>query len=101
MISFAVVVAYSRVQVARHMEGLHTASVQSPVEVVVPIVVDKEAAEVVHMVAVHMVVGAAGPIVVHIEMEVARMVVEVAHKEAAALDLAVGLDHMTWMNPSC
>jgi hypothetical protein len=97
-ISFAVAVAYSLVQVVRHIEALHTVSVHSPVEVVDPIVVDKEAAG-----AVHMVVEAADPIVAHTQREAVRREVVVAHREVAALDQAAGagLDHMTWMISSC
>jgi hypothetical protein len=90
VISLAVVEAYNLALVARHRLVLHTVSEHNPVEVAVPIAVDMVAAGVVHMV-----VEAAGPIVAHTEMEVARMGAEVAHTVAAALDLAVGLDRMT------
>ena len=75
---------------------------RSPVVVAVPIVVDMVAAGVVHRVVVHKVAEVAevaGPIVVHIEKVVVRKVAEVAHTEVAAMDLAAGLDHMTWMSP--
>jgi len=84
VISFVVVEAYSLALVAHHRLVLEYNSVG----VVVPIAVDMVAAE-----AVHMAVEAAA--VVHIEMEVVRMVVEVAHTEVAALVLVAGLDRMT------
>ena len=84
MISFVVVEAYNLALVAHHRLVLEYNSVG----VVVPIAVDMVAAE-----AVHMAVEAAA--VVHTEMEVVRMVVEVAHTEVAALVLVAGLGHMT------
>jgi hypothetical protein len=77
------------------MEELHTALVQSLLEVAVPIVVDMVVAGAVRTVAVHKEAEAAGPIVAHIEMGVARREVEVDHREVAALDLAAGSDRMT------
>ena len=62
-------------------------------------VVDKVAAGAVRRMVVHKEAEVAGPIVVHIEMGVVRTVVGVAHTEVAAMDLAAGLDHMTWMSP--
>ncbi len=73
-----------------HRQALHTVLVLSPAEVAVPTVVDMVAAGIVHMVAVHMEAEAAGPIVAHIEMGVVRTVVEGAHTEVAAMDLAAG-----------
>jgi hypothetical protein len=79
-------------------------------EVAVPIVVDREAAEAVHMVVVHTevveVVEVVVPIVVHTEIEVVqvvRMAVEAVHTEVvevAVPNLGVGLDHKTWIIPS-
>jgi hypothetical protein len=92
-------VACSLELVERHRQALHTVLVQSPAEVAEATVVDMVAAGPVRTVAVHKVAGVAGPIVVHIEMEVARRVAGAAHTEVVAMDLAVGLDHMTWMRP--
>ncbi len=87
----------------------HTVLESNPEEAAAPI-------EVAHRVvveaaqAVHMAVEAAAPIeVVHRvaaeAVQAVHMAVEVAHKviEAAALNLAaaVGLDHKTWIIPSC
>ena len=93
----------------------HTVLESNPEEAAAPI-------EVAHRVAVeaaqaaHMAVEAAAPIVAQKEIEVVHkeaaeavqavhMAVEVAHKviEVAAPNLAaaVGLDHKTWIIPSC
>ena len=114
MTAWAAVVAYSPELVGRRKQVQHTALERNSEEVAVPIVVHKEAAgvvRVVHMavVVVHKeVVEVAVPIVVRTEIEVVqavRMVVEVAHTavEVAVpnLAVAVGLDHKTWIIPSC
>ena len=80
----------------------------NPEEAAAPIeVAHKVAVEAAQ--AVHMAVEAAAPIVAHKEaaeaVQAVHMAVEAAHKviEAAAPDLAavVGLDHKTWIIPSC
>jgi hypothetical protein len=101
VISFAVVAACSQELAGLHRRALHTVLAQSPAEVAVPMAVDMGAAGVVHMAAVHKEAEVAGPIVVHIEMGVARKVAGVAHTEVAAMDLVAGLDRMTWVLPSC
>jgi hypothetical protein len=74
-------------------------------KVAVPIVVDKEAVEAVHMVVVHTEMEVAVPIVVRMEIEVVRVVrmaVEAVHTEVvevAVPNLAVGLDHKTRIIP--
>jgi len=79
------VVAYSPELVGRRKQVQHTALERNSEEVAVPIVVHKEAVEVVHKEAAEIV-----PAV--------RMVVEVA---VPNLVVAVGLDHKTWIIPSC
>jgi hypothetical protein len=77
-------------------------------EVAVPIVVDKEAVEAVHMVVVHTEMEVAVPIAVRMEAEVVqvvRMAVEAVHTEVVEvavpnLAVAADLDHMTWIIPS-
>ena len=76
MIAFAVVVAYSLELAARRKRALRTVLEHNLEEVAVPIVVDREAAEAVHMEVVHM---------------------EVV--EVAVPNLAVGLDHKTRIIP--
>ena len=87
----------------RRKQVQHTVLERNPEEAAAPI-------EVAHRVAVeaaqavHMAVEAAAPIVVvHKEVEVVHK--EAAHMavEAAApnLAVAVGLDHKTWIIPSC
>ena len=104
-----VVVAYSRELAVRRKQALHTGSERNPGEVAVPTVVRTVvvgAVQAVHMAVVHIVMEvahtvvavvrkeAAGAVqVVHMEVEVVRMVV-------AAPNL-VGLDHKTWIIPSC
>lgn len=93
IVAAAVVVAYSRVQVARRKEALHIVSEYSLVAAVATTVAGKETAEVVRKEVV-----VVDPIVAHIEMEVgqaARKAAEVVHMVVAAQDLAAGLDHMT------
>jgi hypothetical protein len=86
----------------------HTVLESNPEEAAAPIeVVHRVAAEAVQ--AAHMVVEAAAPIVAHKGFEVVHRVaaeaVQAVHMavEAAALNLAaaVGLDHKTWIIPSC
>lgn len=125
MIALAVVVAYILGPAGRRKQALHTVLERNPEEEAVPIVVHTEAAGVVLVVHKGVVVahreaagvvlvahreaaGVAVPIVVHKEAAevvlVARMAVVVAHKEAAEVavpNLAVGLDHKTWIIPSC
>jgi hypothetical protein len=104
------VVAYNPGLLAeRRKQVQHTVLERNPEEAAAPI-------EVAHRVAVeaaqavHMAVEAAAPIVVvHKEVEVvhkeAAEAVQAAHMavEAAAPNLAaaVGLDHKTWIIPSC
>ena len=103
-----VVVAYSRELAVRRKQALHTGLEHNPGEVVAPTVVVEavQAVQAVHMAVVHIVMEvdhtvvavvrkeAAGAVqVVHMEVEVVRMVV-------AAPNL-VGLDHKTWIIPSC
>jgi len=106
----AVVVACNLGLAARRKQALHTGSERNPGEVVGPTVVHTVVVGAVQ--AVHMVV-------VHTEMEVDhREVVVVVRMEAAgavqadhmeaeavhtvvALPNLVGLDHKTWIIPSC
>ena len=85
MIALAVVVAHNPGLAARRKQALHTVSERNPEEVAVPIVVHTEAAEVVRVVRV-------------VRMAVAHMEIEVA---VPNLVVAVGLDHKTWIIPSC
>ena len=114
MIALAVVVVYILVPAGRRKQALHTVLERNPEEAAgVVRVAHTEAAGVVHMAVVVAHTEAAGvavPIVVHKEAAevvlVARMAVVVAHKEAAEvavpnLAVAVGLDHKTWIIPSC
>jgi len=102
VIALAVVVAYNLGLAEHRKQELHTVLGRNPEEVAVPIVVHKEAAEPDHMVVVHKVVEVAVPIVVRTEaaeaVRVVRTVVEVAVPNLA---VAVGLDHKTWIIPSC
>ena len=102
MTAWAAVVAYSPELVGRRKQVQHTALERNSEEVAVPIVVHTEAAEAVHMVVVHTEIEVAVPIVVHMEaaevVPAVRMVVEVA---VPNLVVAVGLDHKTWIIPSC
>ena len=114
MIALAVVVAYNLGLAEHRKQELHTVLGRNPEEVAVPIVVRTEAAGVVQVVHMEVVVAhkeaaeVAAPIVVHTAaagvVRAVRMVVEVAHTavEVAVPDLAVaaGLDHKTWINPS-
>ena len=106
--TFWVVVVYILGLVERRKQALHTVLGRNPEEAAVPIVAHMEAAEVVQ--AVRMAVAeVAVPIVVRTEIEVVqavRMVVAVVHREAVAaagpnLAVAAGLDHKTWIIPSC
>ena len=92
MIVLAVVVAYNLGLAERRKQEQHIVLERNPEEAAVPIVVHKEAAEVVHMVVVHTEIEVAVPIVVH--MEAAEVAVP-------NLVVAVGLDHKTWIIPSC
>ena len=104
MIGLAVVVAHNLALAERRKRALRIVSERNLEEVAVPIAVDKEAAEVVHMVVVHTEVEAAVPIAVRTGIEVVQavhMVVVVVHREAevAVPNLAVDLDHKTWIIP--
>jgi len=105
VIALAVVVAYNLGPAERRKQELHTVSERNPEEVAVPIVVHTEAAGVVQVVNMAVVVAhkeaaeVAAPIVVHTEAAgVVRMVVVVAVPNLA---VAAGLDHKTWIIPSC
>jgi hypothetical protein len=94
VIVLAVEVAYNLESAERRKRALRIVSVRNLEVVAVPIVVDKDAAEAVHMVVVHTEMEVAVPIVVRTEMEV----VQAAHREVvevAVPNLAVGLDHKT------
>ncbi len=104
MIGLAVVVAHNLALAERRKRALRIVLERNLEEVAVPIAVDKEAAEVVHMVVVHTEVEAAVPIAVRTGIEVVQavhMVVVVVHREAevAVPNLAVDLDHKTWIIP--
>ena len=104
MIGLAVVVAHNLALAERRKRALRIVSERNLEEVAVPIAVDKEAAEVVHMVVVHTEVEAAVPIAVRTGIEVVQavhMVVVVVHREVevAVPNLAVDLDHKTWIIP--
>ena len=104
MIGLAVVVAHNLALAERRKRALRIVSERNLEEVAVPIAVDKEAAEVAHMVVVHTEVEAAVPIAVRTGIEVVQavhMVVVVVHREAevAVPNLAVDLDHKTWIIP--
>ena len=104
MIGLAVVVAHNLALAERRKRALRIVSERNLEEVAVPIAVDKEAAEVVHMVVVHTEVEAAVPIAVRTGIEVVQavhMVVVVVHMvvEVAVPNLAVDLDHKTWIIP--
>jgi hypothetical protein len=103
------VVAYNLELAERHKEALRTGSESNPEEVAVPIVVRTVAAEAARKEAVE----AVRMVVAHTEMEVdhmeivvreavqaVRMEVEAVHTGVAVPNL-VGLDHMTWIIPSC
>jgi hypothetical protein len=107
VIASAVAVAYNLGLAELHKRVLRIVSERNLEEVAVPIVVDREAAEAVHMVVVHTeVVEVAVPIVVRMGIEVVqvvRMAVEAVHTEVvevAVPNLGVGLDHKTWIIPS-
>ena len=110
MIALAAVVAHNLELAERRKQALRTVLERNLEEVAVHIVVDREAAEAVHMVVVHTgvveVVEVVVPIVVHMEIEVVqvvRMAVEAVHTEVvevAVPNLGVGLDHTTWIFPS-
>ncbi len=106
MTAWPAVVAYSPELVGRRKQVQHTALERNSEEVAVPIVVHTEAAGVVQVVHMEVVVAhkeaaeVAAPIVVRTEIEVVqavRMEVVVAHMvvAVAVLNLAVaaGLDH--------
>ena len=104
MIGLAVVVAHNLALAERRKRALRIVLERNLEEVAVPIAVDKEAAEVVHMVVVHTEVEAAVPIAVRTGIEVVQavhMVVVVVHREVevAVPNLAVDLDHKTWIIP--
>ena len=106
MIGLAVVVAHNLALAERRKRALRIVSERNLEEVAVPVAVDKEAAEVVHMVVVHTEVEAAVPIAVRTGIEVVQavhMVVVVVHREVevevAVPNLAVDLDHKTWIIP--
>ena len=113
MIALAVVVAYNLGLAEHRKQELHTVLGRNPEEVAVPIVVRTEAAGVVQVVHVEVVVAhmeaaeVAVPIVVHTEaagvVRAVRMVVAHTAVEVAVpnLAVAVGLDHKTWIIPSC
>ena len=101
MIGLAVVVAHNLALAERRKRALRIVLERNLEEVAVPIAVDKEAAEVVHTE-----VEAAVPIAVRTGIEVVQavhMVVVVVHREVevAVPNLAVDLDHKTWIIPSC
>jgi hypothetical protein len=90
---WAAVVAYNPGLVVRRKQVLHTVLARTAKEVVAHTV----AAEAVQ--AAHSTVGVAAPIaVVHKAVEVARRAAVVVDSDLAA---AVGLDHKTWIIPSC
>jgi hypothetical protein len=111
VIFWVVVVAYILGLVERRKQVQHTVLERNPEEAAVPIVVHKEAAEVVQVVRMavaHKEVEVAVPIVVVHKgvavVQAARMAV--AHREAVEaavpnLVVAVGLDHKTRIIPSC
>ena len=105
MTAWAVAAAHNPGLVVRRMQVLRTVLEHTAQEVVAPIVVVHTAVAVVHKVAAEaaqvdrMAVEAAVPIVVvHKVVEVARMAAVVVDSDLAA---AVGLDHKTWIIPSC
>ena len=104
MIAVAVVVAYNLELAERRKRVVRIVLEHNLEEVAVPIVVDKGAAEVAHMVVVHTEVEVAVPIAVRKGIEVVQavhMAIEAVHTgiEAAVPNLAVGLDHKTWIIP--
>ena len=104
MIGLAVVVAHNLALAERRKRALRIVLERNLEEVAVPIAVDKEAAEVVHMVVVHTEVEAAVPIAVRTGIEVVQavhMVGVVVHMvvEVAVPNLAVDLDRKTWIIP--
>ena len=105
MIAVAVVVAYNLELAERRKRVVRIVLEHNLEEVAVPIVVDKGAAEVAHMVVVHREVEVAVPIAVRKGIEVVQavhMAVEAVHTEVvevAVPNLAVGLDHKTWIIP--
>jgi hypothetical protein len=97
---WAAVVAYNPGLVVRRKQVLHTVLARTAKEVVAHTV----AAEAAR--AAHSTVGVADPIVVvHKAIEVAHRVIEVARIATVVVDsdlaAAVGLDHKTWIIPSC
>jgi hypothetical protein len=105
----AVVVAHNLGLAAHRKQALHTGLERNPGEVVGPTVVRTVvvgAVQAVHMVVVHieMEVDHMGVAVVRKEaagaVQAAHMEVEVDHTEVALPNLA-GLDHKTWIIPSC
>jgi len=97
VIGLAVVVAHNLALAERRKRALRIVLERNLEEVAVPIAVDKEAAEVVHMVVVHTEVEAAVPIAVRTGIEVVQAVHMVV--EVAVPNLAVDLDHKTWIIP--
>jgi mannose/fructose/N-acetylgalactosamine-specific phosphotransferase system component IIC len=104
VIVLAVVAAHNLELAERRKQAPRTVSERNPGEVAAPIVVDREAVEAVHMVVVHTEMEVAVPIAVRTGIEVVqvvRMAVEAVHTEVevAVPNLAVGLDHKTWIIP--
>jgi mannose/fructose/N-acetylgalactosamine-specific phosphotransferase system component IIC len=104
VIALAAVVAHNLELAERRKRALRTVLERNLEEVAVPIVVDREAAEAVHMEVVHTEMEVAVPIAVRTGIEVVqvvRMAVEAVHMEVevAVPNLAVGLDHKTWIIP--
>jgi hypothetical protein len=105
VIALAVVVAYNLELAQRRKGVLRTVLESNFEEVAVPIVVDTEAAEAVHMVVVHTEMEVAVPIAVRKGIEVVQavhMAVVVAHTEVEVVvqNRVAGLDHMTYIIPS-
>jgi len=100
----AVVVAYSLGLAVRRKQALHTGSERNPGEVAVPTVVRTVVVGAVQAVHIEMEVDHTVVAVVRTEaagaVQVDHMVVEAVHTAVAAPNL-VGLDHKTWIIPSC
>jgi hypothetical protein len=97
VIALAAVVAHNLALTEGYKRVVRIVLERNLEEVAVPIVVDKEAVEPVHMAVVHREFVVAVPIAVRMEIED----VQVAHREVvvAVPNLVVGLDHKTWIIP--
>jgi hypothetical protein len=99
VIFWVVVVVYILGLVERRKQAQHTVLGRNPEEVAVPIVAHTEAAEVVQVVRMAVVHKGAAEVVQAVRMAIARR--EAVAAGVPNLTAAAGLDHKTWIIPSC